>query len=138
MAREKVQFTATDGQQLSGIIDRPDGDTRACALFAHCFIDNASELFVHAKHPKSFVSLDKADHLLSREQDSRYAGAKIHAHECADCETSSGKIDEFQRELTLEGNLDAGQRQRLLEIADMCPVHRALHNEVKIRTTLLE
>jgi uncharacterized OsmC-like protein/pimeloyl-ACP methyl ester carboxylesterase len=202
-------------------------------------IDNASELFMHAKHPKSFVSLDQADHLLSRKEDSRYAGAvlaawasrylpmaappdvldgptadatqtvartfaagfatqltsagheliadepvryggtgkgpspfdllsaalascttmtlrmyaarkkmdlksstvrvthaKIHAQECADCETRSGKVDEFQRELTLDGDLSTEQRQRLLEIADMCPVHRALHNEVKIRTTL--
>ncbi len=37
-------------------------------------VDNASALFLAAKHPKSFVSLDKADHLLSREEDSRYAG----------------------------------------------------------------
>ena len=37
-------------------------------------IDNASALFAAAKHPKSFISLDKADHLLSRTEDSRYAG----------------------------------------------------------------
>ncbi|MDH3491219.1 MAG: lysophospholipase, partial [Gammaproteobacteria bacterium] len=37
-------------------------------------IDNASALFMAAKHPKSFVSLDTADHLLSREADSKYAG----------------------------------------------------------------
>ena len=37
-------------------------------------VENASELFMHAKHPKSFVSLDKADHLMTREEDSRYAG----------------------------------------------------------------
>lgn len=40
-------------------------------------IENAQELFVHAKHPKSFVSLDKADHLLTQEEDSRYAGQVI-------------------------------------------------------------
>jgi len=202
-------------------------------------IDNAGELFSQAKHPKSFVSLDKADHLLSREQDSRYAGRviaawasrylqdagaaandlnsagvetiartyangfrtdiisgghalvadepagyggtnegptpyglmssalarcttmtlqmyarrkmldlesatvrvdhfKIHAADCEDCESGSGKIDEFRKELILEGDLTAGERQRLLEIADMCPVHRTLHNEVKVRTTLLD
>ena len=201
-------------------------------------IENASQLFLHAKHPKSFVSLDKADHLLTREEDSRYVGAvlatwasrylpaigkdtvelrsdgvetvartnaagfktdiisagheltadepasyggtdmgpspydllsaalascttmtlrvyamrkkldlqsstvrvihaKIHAQDCKDCETGSGKIDEFNSELTVEGNLSGEQRQRLLEIADMCPVHRTLHNEVKIRTTLV-
>jgi alpha/beta superfamily hydrolase/uncharacterized OsmC-like protein len=42
-------------------------------------IENASALFVAAKHPKSFVSLDKADHLLSREDDSQYAGRVLAA-----------------------------------------------------------
>ena len=200
-------------------------------------IDNASELFVAARHPKSFVSLDQADHLLSREADSRYAGEviaawaarylpetqpsaelatppnratvartehsgfrtplisaghalladepesfggtdqgpspydllssalaacttmtlrmyaerkgwpleastvtvehqKVHASDCEDCETGSGKVDEFSRTVRLEGALDAEQRQRLLEIADRCPVHRTLHSEVKVRTAL--
>lgn len=40
-------------------------------------IDNASEIFLAAKHPKSFVSLDKADHLLSDSNDSRYVGSVI-------------------------------------------------------------
>ena len=40
-------------------------------------IENAQELFVHALHPKSFVSLDNADHLLTQEKDSRYAGDVI-------------------------------------------------------------
>lgn len=199
-------------------------------------IDNASALFLAAKHPKSFVSLDKADHLLSDEQDSLYAGRllaawasrylpqreagselsaepgsvvartagdgfytelatgehvlvadepatvggsnlgpspyellsaalascttmtlqmyarfkkldlrsvtvrvihdKIHADDCAGCETSVGKIDEFRRELTLEGDLDDAQRERMLQIADRCPVHQTLHSEVKVRTSL--
>jgi len=42
-------------------------------------IDNAQEIFIAARHPKSFVSLDDADHLLSREPDSRYAGRVIAA-----------------------------------------------------------
>ncbi len=199
-------------------------------------IDNASTLFVAARHPKSFVSLDTADHLLSREADSRYAGSvlaawvlrylpqvdetaplrgntdevvartfidgfrtdviagahalvadepldvggtnlgpspyellsaalasctsmtlkmyaarknldlsavtvsvrhgKIHAEDCSDCESKGGKIDEFQRELTIDGNLDATERARLVEIADKCPVHRTLHSEIKVRTRL--
>lgn len=202
-------------------------------------VKNASELFLHAKHPKSFVSLDKADHLLTREEDSRYVGhvlaawasrylpaasqasdelgsdgvetvartyasgfktdiisagyaliadepvsyggtdkgpspydllsaalascttmtlgmyarhkkldlqsstvrvrhSKVHAQDCEDCEATNGKIDQFQRELTVEGNLTVEQRQRLLEIADKCPVHRTLHSEVKVRTTLVD
>jgi uncharacterized OsmC-like protein/fermentation-respiration switch protein FrsA (DUF1100 family) len=42
-------------------------------------IDNASDIFVAARHPKSFVSLDKADHLLSRRADSEYVAATIAA-----------------------------------------------------------
>ncbi len=61
----------------------------------------------------------------------RVKHAKIHAQ---DCETTNGKNDEFQRKLTVEGDLDAEQRQRLLEIAHVCPIHRTLHSEVKVRT----
>ena len=202
-------------------------------------IDNAGAIFVAAKHPKSFISLDKADHLLSRREDAIYVadvlaawagrfleeqgaatadgpkaeegevlvresglgrltqeiaagphalladeparlggnnsgptpydlllsglGActtmtlrmyadrkgwplerasvslrhnKIHAEDCADCETKSGKLDHIDREITLEGPLDEEQRARLLEIADKCPVHRTLHSEVKIDSRL--
>ncbi|MGB5450424.1 MAG: bifunctional alpha/beta hydrolase/OsmC family protein [Woeseiaceae bacterium] len=199
-------------------------------------IDNASALFMAAKHPKSFVSLDTADHLLSREADSRYAGRvlaawasrylpasaapeapsaddgevaattradgfrtearvgghrivadeprsvggtglgptpydllsaalatctsmtlrmyanhkkldfesatvrvahdKIHASDCEDCESGAGKIDEFRRTISLEGDLSDAERARMLEIADRCPVHLTLHGETKVRTTL--
>ena len=199
-------------------------------------IDNAAEIFQAAKHPKSFISLDSADHLLSRREDAVYAaevvaawasrflppkpssraaaeagavvvaenglgpfgqdiaagdhrlsadepasiggldrgltpyqllssalGActtmtlrmyaarkkwpleratvtvrqeKIHAADCAECETEMGKIDSFQREIELSGPLDREQRDKLLEIADKCPVHRTLHGEVRVTTTL--
>ncbi len=200
-------------------------------------IDNASALFIAAKHPKSFVSLDDADHLLSRPEDSKYAGAvlaawaskylpdatgeslganpdevaartfagsfqteivsgphrlladepasvggtnlgptpydllsaalascttmtlrmyaehkgldlrsatvrvqhgKTHAKDCDDCETRDGKVDEFLRELSVDGQLSDTERNRLLEIADRCPVHRTLHSEVKVRTRLAD
>ena len=162
-------------------------------------IDNASALFIAAKHPKSFVSLDDADHLLTRSEDSQYAGAvlaawaskylpepagealtatpvevaartftgsfrteivsgqhrllkgldltsatvrvqhgKTHARDCDDCETKDGKVDEFLRELSVEGNLSDAERTRLVEIADRCPVHRTLHSEVKVRTHLAD
>ncbi len=232
-------------QEFLDDLDRHDlpttvGSLRKALLVMHApldaivEIDNASTLFARAKHPKSFVSLDKADHLLSDESDSRYAGHvlagwasrylppapdsallddgsvaartpadsfrtevvadghrliadepasvggggegpspydllsaalatcttmtlkmyasfkkldlvsatvrvrhdKIHAEDCNDCETVEGKIDEFEREIELEGDLSAAERQRLLEIADRCPVHRTLHGEVKIRTAL--
>ncbi|MEJ2121850.1 MAG: bifunctional alpha/beta hydrolase/OsmC family protein [Alphaproteobacteria bacterium] len=203
-------------------------------------IDNASKIFVAAKHPKSFISLDDADHLLTRHEDAAFVadilaawaaryldeapageeeaapalehgevlveetGAgkytntvrtdahmivmdeptsvggldsgmnpydvllaalggctsmtlrmyaerkglpldkvavrltheKIHARDCDDCESTEGKIDLINRELEITGDLDDAQRQRLLEIADMCPVHRTLDSENKIVTRL--
>ncbi|MDJ0918461.1 MAG: alpha/beta fold hydrolase [Woeseiaceae bacterium] len=218
------------------------GSLRKAVMILHAPLDetveleNASMLFAAAKHPKSFVSLDQADHLLSREEDSSYVGSviaawasrylqrrdsdeksqaaegevvartefpgfrtdiqagphhlvgdepssvggtnlgptpydllaaslascttmtlgmyarhkkldlrsasvtvthdKIHAADCEDCETTSGKVDEFRRVLTLEGDLTEEQRERMVEIADRCPVHRTLHGEVKVRTRL--
>ena len=200
-------------------------------------IDEAASIFTAARHPKSFVSLDHADHLLSREEDSRYAGQllanwagkylapkagfdyparkkntvivhsetgagffstvnadghhlladepisyggtdrgptpyeflsialgsctamtlnmyarhknlpvesvtvetrhnKIHAQDCVDCKTKAGKVDQFDRSIKIEGDLLPEQRERMLEIADRCPVHRTLHKEVKIVSRL--
>ena len=197
-------------------------------------VEHARKLFESAWHPKSFVSLDGADHLLSRPEDAAYVGeviaswasryaaeaasvprarrkqdvevwlgpegfatdvavrglhrfradeppsvggtdtgptpyelvsaglgactvmtvrmyadrkgwplegveahvrhGKIHAKDCASCETETGRIDRFERTIRLLGPLDDTQRARLLEIADRCPVHRTLHNEVEILT----
>jgi putative redox protein len=66
----------------------------------------------------------------------RLRHAKIHAADCADCETREGKLDHIERELELEGALDAEQRARLREIADRCPVHRTLEGEIVVQTTL--
>ncbi len=202
-------------------------------------IENAAEIFQLARHPKSFISLDRADHLLSNREDSLYVGSvlaawarkyleisppasvardltdnrvmtrtgrrgyqteivasghrlladepiavggsdtgptpydyllaalgactsmtlrmvadrkglaldsivvrlkhqKIHAEDCQSCETKSGKIDSIEREIELEGPLDREQRQRLLEIADRCPVHRTLRSEIIVNSKLKE
>lgn len=208
-------------------------------------IDNATRIFVAARHPKSFVSLDDADHLLSRREDAAYVAnmiaawahhylpeaaaeptvdepaleappgavtvaetgrgrfaqaisvggrhhlvadeppevggddtgptpydlllaslgactgmtirmyaehkklalervtvtlrhAKIHAKDCEECETKTGRLDRIEREITLAGDFDAETRQKLLEIAEKCPVHRTLHSEVSIQTRLVE
>ena len=199
-------------------------------------IENAEEIYLAARHPKSFISLDGADHLLANKKDSKYAGEVIaawslnylnipeqeklstthqiianlgkegfttqiragrhyfladepesiggddfgpspyelisaslaactsmtiqmyarrkkwplenvethvnhnkkHAEDCENCELSSSKIDTFERAITLEGNLDEQQCAKLLEIANKCPVHRTLHNEVRITTVLKE
>jgi putative redox protein len=61
---------------------------------------------------------------------------KIHASDCAECETREGRIDRIERLIRLEGNLDEAQRQKLLEIANKCPVHRTLHSEVVVPTRL--
>jgi putative redox protein len=68
----------------------------------------------------------------------RLSHAKIHAEDCADCQTQGGKIDVIQREVVMEGELDTQTRARLLEIADKCPVHRTLHSEVKVVTKEIE
>lgn len=205
-------------------------------------IDNATNIFVAAKHPKSFVSLDKADHLLSKSADAAYAarviagwvsgyldeentanksevregvdvvetgqgkfqamvasgghrlladepadyggldsglspygflsaalGActvmtlrmyadrkgvrvdrigtqvlhdKVHAADCADCadelKEKGGRIDRFERLITLEGDLDDATWARMLEIADKCPVHRTLEAGAAVVTRAVE
>jgi uncharacterized OsmC-like protein len=59
---------------------------------------------------------------------------KVHAEDCAECETKDGMIDRIDRTITLEGALDAEARRKLMEIADKCPVHKTLRSEVAIRT----
>jgi uncharacterized OsmC-like protein/pimeloyl-ACP methyl ester carboxylesterase len=59
---------------------------------------------------------------------------KIHAEDCAECETGTGMLDQIDRVIAMEGALDAEQRQKLMEIADKCPVHRTLTSEIRIVT----
>jgi len=198
-------------------------------------IDNASRIFTAARHPKSFVSLDTADHLLSRRADAEYAAdiiaawasrflgepaeqtatkpgvvtvsetgegkfqqrvlsgrhalaadepdeaggldsgpspydylaialgactsmtlrlyaehkklplehvevevahAKVHAKDCAECDEREGRVDRFERRISLTGDLSEEERKRLLEIADKCPVHRTLAQSSVIVTQL--
>jgi uncharacterized OsmC-like protein len=62
----------------------------------------------------------------------RLKHSKIHAADCADCETREGKLDQIESELTLSGTLTEEQRAKLLEIAGKCPVHRTLTSEIHI------
>jgi len=62
--------------------------------------------------------------------------SKIHAVDCAECETKEGMLDRIEREISVSGPLDEQQRARLLEMADRCPVHRTLTSEISIRTRL--
>ncbi len=201
-------------------------------------VENATRIFTAAKHPKSFVTLDDADHLITRAEDAEYAAEVISAwatryldlrppapppgapegiirvseadpdgflqdvnagpfhHTLADeprayggtnqgmspygflsaglgactsmtirmyarrkgwplthvsvdishdkvhaqdAETSNEvRIDSFRREVRLEGDLDADQRKRLMEIADKCPVHKTLEKGAKVETILVD
>jgi len=201
-------------------------------------IKNAEEIYRAAHHPKSFISLDGADHLLMNKKDSVYAGevisgwakrylniadsgelpktehqvvasldfddgfttemkvgnhymtadepisyggndfgpspyelvsaglsactamtlqmyakrkswhidnvevhttySKTHALDCENCESSNAKIDTFHREIKITGNFDNKQMDRLLQIADKCPVHKTLHSETQVITSLIE
>ena len=64
--------------------------------------------------------------------------SKDYPADLQDPESPSSKIDHFSRNLEIRGPLDAEQKQRLLEIADKCPVHKTLHSEVEITTKLKE
>jgi putative redox protein len=200
-------------------------------------IDNATQIFRAALHPKSFVSLDKSDHLVTEPEDAEYAASvisawaqhylniappppppgvpegvtrvseadpkgflqdisigdahnltadepesyggtnrgpspygllaaglgactsmtirmyarrkewplehvevdvthdKVHAQDAAP--GAGDRVDRFTRHIRLEGDLSADQRQRLLEIADKCPVHKTLEHSSTIVTELI-
>lgn len=199
-------------------------------------IDEASEIFVSAMHPKSFVSLDSADHLLTSIADAQYVAdtltawasrylpdgesptktvvpgghlrveegnhrflrqvisddhawlsdeprrmggdnlgpdpyehllaalgtctsmtirmyanrkkwplddididlrhSRVHAMDCDGCEENATKIDLIERVISLKGDLTEEQRTQLFRIADRCPVHRTLENEIRIESEL--
>ncbi len=66
----------------------------------------------------------------------RLTHTRIHAADCAECDTKDGMLDRIERAIELTGSLDGEQRARLLDIANKCPVHRTLTSEIDIRTRL--
>jgi uncharacterized OsmC-like protein len=64
--------------------------------------------------------------------------SKNYAKDCIDCEQPTAMLDRIERRITLIGELTEEQRQRLLAIAKLCPVHRTLTSNVYIQTELLE
>lgn len=66
----------------------------------------------------------------------RLRHAKVHAADCAECETKEGMLDRIERDVELVGDLTEEQRAKLLEIAGRCPVHKTLTSEIDIRTRL--
>lgn len=62
--------------------------------------------------------------------------SRIHAEDCADCETKEGMLDRIEVVIEITGPLTEEQRARLQEIAGRCPVHRTLRSEIEIRSRL--
>lgn len=60
--------------------------------------------------------------------------SKIHASDCAECETREGMLDRIERDIHFAGSLTNEQRFKLLEISNKCPVHRTLTSEITIKT----
>ena len=66
----------------------------------------------------------------------RLRHSRLHAEDCAGCETREAKLTIIERDIALDGELDEDQRARLLAIANRCPVHQTLTSEIDIRTRL--
>jgi len=66
----------------------------------------------------------------------RVRHSKIHAADCAACDTKEGRIDRLDSSIELRGALSEEQRQELLRIADRCPIHRTLTSEISIQTSV--
>lgn len=64
--------------------------------------------------------------------------SREHVEDCSTCNNDDNRIDVIDRSISLQGNLSAEQRQKLLEIAEKCPVHRTLENRIDIHTTAVQ
>jgi putative redox protein len=60
--------------------------------------------------------------------------SRIYAKDCEECETKEGMLDRIEMEIEMTGPLTAEQREKLMEIAAICPIHRTLTSEINIRT----
>jgi len=64
----------------------------------------------------------------------RLSHGREHRKDCEDCAEDGQKLEVLRREISLTGPLDSEQRDRLMEIADRCPVHRTLEGDLVIET----
>jgi putative redox protein len=67
----------------------------------------------------------------------RLRHSRVHAEDCAACETQDARLTLIECEIEIDGALDDTQRARLVDIADRCPVHRTLTSRIDIRTRLV-
>ena len=100
------------------------GPTPYDYLLASLGTCTAMTLQMYARHKQ--LALESVEVRLRQE--------KIHAKDCENCESETGKVDRIERVLRVTGDLTEAQRARLLEIADRCPVHRTLEGEKEILT----
>ena len=63
---------------------------------------------------------------------------RVHAEDCADCDDPDRRIHRFTRTISFRGDLDEQTRERLLTIANRCPVHRTLEGTIEVRTTVAD
>lgn len=64
--------------------------------------------------------------------------SRIHARDCADCETKDGMLDRIDLNVRLSGPISPEQHEKLMEVAGKCPVHRTLKSEIDIRLRTAE
>ena len=67
----------------------------------------------------------------------RLRHSRVHAEDCAACETHDAKLTVIDREIELDGPLDESERARLLAIANRCPVHLTLGSRIDVNTRLV-
>ncbi|WP_205944345.1 bifunctional alpha/beta hydrolase/OsmC family protein [Pelagibius litoralis] len=115
------RLRADEPESYGGLDSGPSPYDLVLAGLGAC---TAMTLRMYAEHKK--LPLDKVRVTLSHD--------KIHAVDCAECETKDGKIDRIERVIRITGDLDENQRERLLAIADRCPVHKTLESEVQVVT----
>ncbi len=119
------ELTADEPTVKGGADEGPDPYAFLAVALGSCTVMTLNMYARHKKLPVSEVNC----HVTHR---------KIHAEDCADCETREGKVDEFERRIAISGDIDAAQRERMLEIANRCPVHRTLSSEIRIRSSLID
>lgn len=63
--------------------------------------------------------------------------ARDHGADCSECDEEHKQIDVITRSISITGDLDDEQRNRIMEIADKCPVHRTMHNKLVVKTNVV-
>ena len=64
--------------------------------------------------------------------------SKSYAKDCVNCEKPAAMLDRIERRITLIGELSAEQRQKLLVIANLCPLHKSLTSKIDVQTELVD